>query len=154
MTLEELPLDAVDRAIVNRLQRGVAVSERPFAAIAAELALDETVLVKRLNALLAEGVLTRFGPMYNAERLGGAFTLAAMAVPEAQFDRVADLVNAYPEVAHNYRRDHELNMWFVLACDDPQRIAAVIAEIERDTGLAVIDLPKLEEFYVGLFFAV
>jgi DNA-binding Lrp family transcriptional regulator len=88
--------------------------------------------------------------MYHAERLGGALTLCAMPVPPADFERVAAQVNAFPEVAHNYAREHALNMWFVLATETPQRIAQVIAEIERLTDLPVYDMPKIEEFFVGL----
>lgn len=147
-------LDALDRRIVNRLQDGFPVSERPYAAVAAELGTDEATLIARLQALLDAGILSRFGPMYHAERLGGGLTLAAMAVAPADFERVAGQVNAFPEVAHNYARDHELNMWFVLATETPRRIAAVIREIERVTGYAVYNMPKKEEFFVGLKFTV
>lgn len=147
-------LDALDRRIVNRLQDGFPVSERPYAAVAAELGTDEATLIARLQALLDAGILSRFGPMYHAERLGGGLTLAAMAVAPADFERVAGQVNAFPEVAHNYARDHELNMWFVLATETPRRIAAVIREIERITGYAVYNMPKKEEFFVGLKFTV
>jgi len=147
-------LDTLDRRIVNRLQDGFPVSERPYAAVAAELGTDEATLIARLQALLDAGILSRFGPMYHAERLGGGLTLAAMAVAPADFERVAGQVNAFPEVAHNYARDHELNMWFVLATETPRRIAAVIREIERVTGYAVYNMPKKEEFFVGLKFTV
>jgi DNA-binding Lrp family transcriptional regulator len=145
-------MDAIDRRIVTALQDGIAVSERPFAAPAAALGLDENALIARIDALLAEGVLSRFGPMYHAERLGGALTLAAMSVPEERFETVAETVNAFPEVAHNYARDHELNMWFVIATERPERIAEVIAGIEAQTGLRVYDMPKTNEYFVGLRF--
>ena len=92
--------------------------------------------------------------MYHAEQLGGALTLAAMEVPTTDFDRIAEIVNSFPEVAHNYAREHRLNMWFVLATERPERIAAVIAEIERATGCRVYNMPKEEEFFVGLRFAL
>jgi DNA-binding Lrp family transcriptional regulator len=100
--------------------------------------------------LLTNGTLSRFGPMYHAERLGGALTLAAMQVPRARFEEVAAIVNALPEVAHNYARDHALNMWFVLATETPGRIDEVIVAIEQATQLRVYNFPKQEEFYVGL----
>ncbi len=145
-------MDAVDRRIVNGLQGGFPISARPFAEAAAKLELTEDVLIARLGRLLAEGRLSRFGPLYNAERLGGAVTLAAMAVPEAEFDRVAEAVNAHPEVAHNYARDHALNMWFVISTDRPQHIDETIEAIEEETGLTVYEMPKLEEFTIGLRF--
>lgn len=143
-------MDAIDRAIVNALQAGIAVGERPYAEAAARLGLPESELLSRLQLLLDTRVLSRFGPMYHAERLGGALTLAAMKVPADDFERVAAIVNGFPEVAHNYAREHAFSMWFVLATDDPARIGAVIAEIEQATGYTVYNLPKLEEFYVGL----
>lgn len=144
------PLDATDRKILNGLQGGFPICDRPYAAAAVELGLTEAELIARLERLLADRVLSRFGPMFNAEALGGAVTLAAMAVPAARFDDVAALVNDYPEVAHNYRRDHALNMWFVVATADPARIGAVLWEIAQRTGLQVIDLPKEEEFFLEL----
>jgi DNA-binding Lrp family transcriptional regulator len=143
-------MDEIDRAIVNRLQGGFPLVERPFAAAAAELGLEEEDLIARVRKLLEQRVLTRFGPMYQVERMGGAFSLAAMRVPPADFDRVAAIVNAFPEVAHNYEREHEYNMWFVLATERPEGIARAIARIERETGLPVVNLPKLREYFVGL----
>lgn len=147
---ENPDLEPVDRRIINRLQAGLPVVERPFAEVAGELALAEHELLERIEALLAAGYLTRFGPMYRAENLGGAVTLAAMAVPAGEVDAVAELLNAYPEVAHNYERDHRLNLWFVLAVTEPERIDKLVAELEEAAGYRVYNLPKLEEFYVGL----
>lgn len=143
-------LDAIDRAIVNRLQEGLPVVERPFLAVARELNLAEGELIERLVRLRGDNVLSRFGPMFNAEALGGGLTLAAMAVPEADFDRIAEMVNAFPEVAHNYRREHALNMWFVVAAESPDRVARVLDEIRAATGLEVFDMPKLREFHLDL----
>jgi DNA-binding Lrp family transcriptional regulator len=145
-------MDTLDRAIINQLQGGFPVSERPYAEAAAHLGTTEDELIRRIDAMLADGILSRFGPMYHAERLGGALTLAAMKVPAVDFERVAALVSGHAEVAHNYEREHELNMWFVLATETPERIDAVIAAIENETGLRVYNMPKREEFFVGLRF--
>ena len=143
-------LDAVDRRIVNALQGGFPVCPRPYEKAAQELGIAEAELIERLGRLKAVNAMSRFGPMYNAERAGGDVTLAALAVPVERFDEVAELVNAHREVAHNYAREHAFNMWFVVAADRPERIAEVIAEIEGETGLVVLALPKLEEFFIGL----
>lgn len=143
-------MDNIDKTIVNRLQQGFPICQSPYRQVAEELGVAEAELLQRLQALLAEGVLSRFGPMYHAEQMGGALTLAAMKVPEARFDEVADIVNAYPEVAHNYARTHSLNMWFVLATEHAERVQEVIDGIERDTGLRVYNMPKIKEFFVNL----
>jgi DNA-binding Lrp family transcriptional regulator len=145
-------MDAVDRRIINELQGGFPVSDRPYAEAAERLGIAEDDLIQRLKRLCDEGALSRFGPMFNAERLGGAVTLAAVKAPAADFERIAGLINAHPEVAHNYAREDALNMWFVIATETRERIAQVIAEIEAETGLRVYDMPKIEEFYVGLRF--
>ncbi len=143
-------MNELDRAIVNGLHGGFPVCERPYAEAAAQLGTDEATLIARLEALLADGTLTRFGPLFDAVELGGAFTLCAMRVPPADFERIAGIVNALPEVAHNYERTHRLNMWFVLATERPEGIAAAIARIEAATGLEVLDFPKLDEYFVEL----
>ena len=143
-------LDASDRRIIDALQGGFPVCERPFLAAATDLGLAEDELIARIDALLADGTLTRFGPLFDAEKLGGAFTLAAMQVPSADYERVAAAVNVLPEVAHNYARGHDLNMWFVLATETPEGIAAAIARIEAATGLSVYAFPKEREFFVEL----
>lgn len=146
------PLDSMDRAIINALQGGFPVCARPYARAAEELGIDEQDLIDRLGRLLQDGVLSRFGPMYHAERMGGALVLAAMAVPEADFDRVAGQVNSFPEIAHNYARNHALNMWFVIATETEAEAGQVVARIETATGLPVLPMPKEKEYYVGLRF--
>ena len=71
-------------------------------------------------------------------------------MPEADYERVAEQVNALPEVAHNYRREHALNMWFVLATETPEGIQATIERIEHSTGLKVYAFPKLKEYFVEM----
>lgn len=142
-------LDATDRRIVNALQGGFPLAERPFAEAGAALSLSEDDLIARLRRLVDSGFASRFGPLWNSEELGGAVCLAAIAVPPERFDEVTALVNAHPEVAHNYERSHKLNMWFVASSVDPARIAAVFAAIEAETGLKVWPMPKEEEFFVG-----
>jgi len=147
-------LSAIDRRIVDLMQGDFPICERPYAEMAIRLAISEEELLQRLENLLATKVLTRFGPMYQIERLGGAFTLAALAVPEARYEEVAALVNALPQVAHNYRREHALNMWFVLATETLAGIAEAIARIESDTGLTVNNFPKEQEYFVEMKLAV
>jgi DNA-binding Lrp family transcriptional regulator len=147
-------MDALDRRLINELQGGFPVCEYPFREVAQHLDSTESELITRLGCMLEDGLLTRFGPMFHAEHLGGAVSLCAMRVPPERFEAVAAQVNAFPEVAHNYQRDHEVNMWFVLATETPQALEATLKRIEAETGLEVFNLPKLEEFYVGLHFHV
>jgi len=143
-------MDETDRAIVNALQGGFPVCDEPYAAVARTLGIGEQELIDRLRGLLERGVLARFGPLYQVERMGGSFVLAALSAPDEDFDRLADLVNAFPEVAHNYRREHRLNMWFVLATETPDGQQEAITRIERETGYPVFNMPKIREYFVEL----
>jgi len=147
-------MDEIDRKIINQLQRGFPICEQPYQEAAESIGISESELIQRIEALLKDKTLTRFGPMYQIEKAGGAFTLAAMKIPEDVFDKVAEQVNQFPEIAHNYERTHELNMWFVLGTESPEEIASVIKNIEEATGYKVYNMPKLEEYFVGLFFKV
>lgn len=145
-----MALDEIDKRLINALQGDFPLVREPYRQVAEALGLSETELLRRLDALLEQRVLTRFGPMFQIERAGGAFVLAAMRVPEADFERVAAQVNAFSEVAHNYRREHALNMWFVLATATPQGISETIAAIEAATGLPVFAFPKEREYFVEM----
>jgi DNA-binding Lrp family transcriptional regulator len=143
-------MDALDRLVVDTLQDAFPVCERPFLAVAERLGLTEDDLIARVDRLLADGTLTRFGPLFNADLLGGEFTLCAMEVPRAALAEVAQRVNALAAVAHNYERDHPLNMWFILATESAVATARAIAEIERAAGLPVHVFPKEREYFVDL----
>lgn len=143
-------MDALDRAIINQLQGGFPLCERPYAAVAEQLGSSEDEVLARVERLLRDKVLTRFGPMFHAERLGGGLSLVAMKIPPGDFERVAEIVNAMPEVAHNYAREHALNMWFVLATETPEGQREALDRIERETGFPVYAMPKIREYFVEL----
>lgn len=145
-----MQLDAIDRSLLNRMQADLPLVSAPFAAVAAELGLDEDEVLARLRTMQASGVISRVGPMYRVEGMGGGVTLMAMAVPPDRFAAVADTLNALPEVAHNYEREHVLNMWFVVAAETPDAVAATVARIEAATGLEVHTFPKEREYFLAL----
>jgi len=147
-------MDVIDRAIINQLQGGFPICDHPYQVMADQFGIEEADLIRRLEQMLDKKQLSRFGPMYHAERLGGGLSLCAMSIPEDEFEQVVAQVNAFPEVAHNYARNHKLNMWFVLATETPERIDSVLEEIEQTTGYHVYNMPKQHEFYVGLKFEV
>ncbi|TKX77785.1 Lrp/AsnC family transcriptional regulator [Halorubrum sp. SD626R] len=161
-------LTTLDRGIINAFQGGFPVTERPFEPAAAALrerGVDVTgaELCERVRDLDAEGILSRFGALVNAEAIGGAASLVAMHAPEERYEAVAETVNEFTAVAHNYEREHpHLNMWFVVSVadhpdpdkDGSDRVEEVLAEIEAATGQETYNLPKLREFHVGAKFLV
>ena len=154
ITHSQAKLNPLETSIVNQLQGGFPLSSHPYAAAASTLGCSETALRQGLDGLLQRQVLTRFGPLYQIERMGGCFVLAALAVPPARFDEVAAAVNSLPAVAHNYQRTHKLNMWFVLAAASQAGISAACSAIELLTGLTVHAFPKQREYFVGMRFTV
>ncbi len=143
-------MDELDRALINALQGGFPLCERPYAEVAARVDSDEETVIARIGGLLERGLLSRFGPMYHAEQMGGALSLAAMQIPPEEYARVSGIVNSQPEVAHNYERNHRLNMWFVLATETPAAQQQTITRIERETGHPVYNMPKIREYFVEL----
>ncbi|MUW15116.1 Lrp/AsnC family transcriptional regulator [Halorubrum sp. CBA1125] len=161
-------LTTLDRAIINAFQGGFPVVERPFDPAAAALRdrgveVTGTELCERVRELDEAGILSRFGALVNAEEIGGAASLVAMHAPEDRYEEIAETVNGFTEVAHNYEREHpHLNMWFVVSVadhpdpdkDGSDRIEEVLAEIEAVTGQETYNLPKQREFHVGAKFLV
>jgi DNA-binding Lrp family transcriptional regulator len=148
----QVQIDDTDRLLLNNLQGGFPVTHRPFAVVAASLGLTEDDVLARLRRLVETGALSRFGTILNAPQLGGQRTLAAMRVPADRYDEVAAYINALDTISHNYERTHDFNMWFVISSEDEADIARTIAQIERDIGLDVINLPTLEEYFVDIRF--
>jgi DNA-binding Lrp family transcriptional regulator len=151
-THSPVALDSTDRRLINLLQRGIPLTPRPYLEAARAIGTTEEDVIRRLRRLLDEGGLTRLGAILNAPQLGGERTLAAVAAPPERLDEVIAAINRHPEISHNYERDHHYNLWFVISSEDPQAVQRVISEIERDTGLDVLNLPTLEEYRVEFYY--
>lgn len=143
--------DALDRRIINALQRGLPLTPRPYADAAEALEIDEATLLARLRALLDAGILTRFGPLFQIERAGGRFVLCACHAPEDRLEAVIDAINSHPEVAHHYARTHHLNLWFVLAVRRVEDVGPALQRIGRDAGVEILPFPKEREYFVNLY---
>ncbi len=146
-------IDATDAALIDDYQSGFPVRERPFAHVAEELGIDEAETLDRTRALRDASVFRRFGAVLNPPVIGSS-TLAAVSAPDSEFDAVAKTINGYRQVNHNYRRDHEWNMWFVVTAASRDRRDAILAEIETDTGYDVLNLPMHTDYYIDLEFPV
>lgn len=144
-------MDAADLDLLNRFQRDFPLVSRPFRRIARVLDRTENDVLAALRRLWGAGQISRVGAVFAARRLG-ASTLAALAVPPDRLETVAGWINEYPEVNHNYQREHPFNLWFVVTAASPARLRAVLADIERKAGSPVLDLPLLESFHIDLGF--
>ncbi len=137
--------------LLNEFQRDFPLQVQPFAEIARVLATDERTVITTLARLRESGVVSRIGAVFAPRRIG-ASTLAALAAPEGQLERIADLVSAHAEVNHNYQREHYYNLWFVVAAQDQQMLDATLRQIESETGCSVLRLPLVDEFHIDLGF--
>ena len=145
-------LDANDRRLLNDLQGSLPLTSHPFLDIGERLGMPESEVVERVRRLLAEGALNRLGPVLNVTALGGARTLAAMRVPPERLEEVAGIVNSFDAISHNYEREHVFNLWFVVSSEEPAEVDRVLRDIEKKTGLPVMQLPAVEEYFVGVKF--
>ncbi|TXI74915.1 MAG: Lrp/AsnC family transcriptional regulator [Dokdonella sp.] len=145
--------DALDFRLLNDFQRDFPLCPAPYAEVAACLGVAESVVLRLLEALRREGKVARVGAVFAPKRIG-ASTLAAMAVPPERLATVADVVNRFPEVNHNYEREHRFNLWFVVTAGSEGRLQAALGAIERATGLPVLRLPLLQEYHIDLGFAL
>jgi len=146
-------VDDVDAQLIDGFQSGFPVVERPFDRVGESLGVDGDEALDRVKRLSEAGIFRRFGAVLNPPVVGSS-TLAAVRAPADRFDDVAAQVNGYRQVNHNYARDHEWNMWFVVTAGSRDRRDAVIAEIEAQTGLDVLVLPMLTDYYIDLEFPV
>ncbi|MBK3749606.1 Lrp/AsnC family transcriptional regulator [Stutzerimonas balearica] len=144
-------LDALSRRLIDRFQHGMPLCAEPYRAMAEALGCSEDEVLACLEQLQAGGGLSRVGPVFEHSR-AGASTLVALAVPTERLEQVAERINRFPEVNHNYLREHRYNLWFVLTGPDRTHLDRVLAEIEADTGLVPLDLPMQSAYRIDLGF--
>ena len=137
--------------LLNEFQRDFPLCPAPFAELAVRLGVSEKLVLAELEKLRREGKISRVGAVFAPKRIG-ASTLAAMAVPPEQLAAVAATVNRFPEVNHNYEREHRYNLWFVVTAASEGRLQATLGAIEKAAGCPLLSLPLLEEFHIDLGF--
>ncbi len=141
----------LEQQLLNDFQHGLPLSPTPYADIAEKLGVYESTVIENLQRLQTEGVISRVGAVFRPNRVGVS-TLAAMAVPEQELETIADIVSSFDEVNHNYERDHQFNLWFVVVATDDESLQSTLAEIEKRSGYKVMDLPMMEDYFIDLGF--
>lgn len=146
-------MSSLDQQLINEYQKGLPVTSRPYLDMAKRLNVTEKEVIESLDRLSKAGVLSRVGPVFNHKK-AGASVLAAMAVPEDQMQAIAEVVNAFDGVNHNYAREHEFNLWFVVTAPDHAQLDITISEIEQESGYPVMSLPMVKSYYIDLGFKI
>ncbi|TDT40254.1 AsnC family transcriptional regulator [Halospina denitrificans] len=148
-----MQLDATDRRLIDLYQRRMPVTSRPFLRMGEELGLSEQEVINRLEALQAHQIISRVGPVFEHSR-AGASLLAAVAAPQHEIDQVADRINHFPGINHNYAREHTFNLWFVMTAPDERTLATRLDELEETLALPVLRLPMIEAYHIDLAFNI
>lgn len=144
-------LTPLERRLLDEYQRDLPLTERPFATMAEQLGCSEAEIIASLQGLRQRGLLSRVGAVLGA-RPPGASVLAALCVPETRLEQVAELVNGYEEVNHNYAREHVYNLWFVVVAADSARLREVLDDIAARSGLSLLELPLERAYHIDLGF--
>ncbi|WP_130470883.1 Lrp/AsnC family transcriptional regulator [Candidatus Magnetaquicoccus inordinatus] len=144
-------LTPLDMRLLNEFQHHFPLVSQPYQEMAERLGISEEELLSRLQSLQNRGIISRVGAVLRTGQVGVS-TLAAMQIPAADLERIASLVNSFPEVNHNYERDHAINLWFVLTAESPQRLQSVIDRIETESGFSVYVMPMIKPFHIDLGF--
>jgi DNA-binding Lrp family transcriptional regulator len=144
-------MQALRSRLLNDFQRNFPLDPAPFARIARSLDTTAETVLATLKELQARGAVSRVGPVFRPNTVG-ASTLAAMAVPLQRLEAVAAIVSAYPQVNHNYEREHRFNLWFVVTAENPLALQETLNEIQDSTDCAVLSLPLLRDYHIDLGF--
>ena len=146
-----MELSEQDRLLLNQVQQDFPLHPEPFKVLADQLGMPEEEILERLQLFEQQNAISRFGAVFNHHQ-AGASTLAALAVPEEEIEQVAEFVNAFAEVNHNYEREHEFNLWFVVNAPDQQGVEQVLNKISAAYPYALLDLPMVKGYHIDLGF--
>ncbi len=146
-------LDSVDKFIINMFQDNFPVTPRPYKQIAEQCSITEAEVIKRLNRLKKNKILSRIGAIITPNTIGVS-TLCAMAVANTEIDKIAQIINSFDEVNHNYQRSHEFNLWFVITAQNQQHLSKTLDSISQKSGLKVLSLPLEAAYYLNLGFEI
>jgi DNA-binding Lrp family transcriptional regulator len=149
-------VDDLDLRILDVLQKDIPLVPRPWEAVAACLGIPEEVFLNRLERLSREGILRGISPIIESRPMGiTAATLIALPVPKEHIREVADIISRYPEVSHNFQRDHQYSLWFTLSAKDEIALQEVLQDILERTGFSrdeILDLPTVTKIKIDVRF--
>lgn len=145
--------DEIDLKLMNLMQEGIPLTEKPFETMGEEIGISGSEALERARKLYAEDRFRRIGPSIAPRKVGYTSTLVAARVPAEHFDSTVAYINRYPHITHNYERDHYYNVWFTVIAEGEGEIDRILNEIRANTGAEeVLDLPATHLFKIKVKF--
>lgn len=145
-------MDNHDKEILDIIQSDFPLCSRPYEEVGRRVGLTEAETLARVRALKETGLIRRMGANFQSKKLGWQSTLCAASVPEEKMDEFVAEVNRHDGVTHNYLRENEFNVWFALIAPDMDAVEAILDEIEKKTGIKILNLPASKMFKIKVDF--
>ncbi len=147
----ETSYTSLEQTLLNDFQHNFPMTAQPFNDIAERLGVELDQVLDVYKKLEANGTISRIGPVIKPNIIGSSL-LAALSVPEDRLFEVANMVNNYAEVNHNYERENEFNLWFVITAKDKTRLEFILDEIQNETACPLLRLPLEDAYHIDLGF--
>ncbi|HEX8742607.1 MAG TPA: hypothetical protein VF712_05700, partial [Thermoleophilaceae bacterium] len=148
-----VPLDDLDRQLLNLLQGRFPLEPRPFLRVAELAGTGEDEVIARTQRLLDERIIRQVTPIFDTRALGYKSMLVAAKIDPEHPHRAAKVVNAHPGVSHNYLRNHEFNLWFTIATEPDSELGleGTLEVLAAEAGAeSVRMLPTLKLFKIRM----
>ncbi len=145
-----MSLTETERKLLTAAQQGIALTAEPFAELGKEFGLSAEEVVDKFKSLEEKGIIRRFGGVISSKKLGWQSILLAAKIPEEEIYEVVEVLNKHQGVTHNYRRNHDFNLWFTLSVSPEKDLQAEISSLEEETGYNFMQLPKLKQYKLGV----
>jgi siroheme decarboxylase len=143
--------DEVSRRLLDLVQEDFPIDPRPYAVLGERMGITEAEVIERFREARAAGVVRQLCAIYDTKALGYSSALVAMRVAPGRLRAAAEVVNAHPGVSHNYRRNHDFNMWFTVAMPPGHDLDAVIQRLhELSCAESTRPMPTLRLFKIGV----
>ena len=148
-------MDLIDKELLNFIQKKFPISSRPYRDIGEILGISEKEVIGRVTNLKEKNMIRRIGGIFNPKALGYRSTLVALEVEGDSLEEVASRINIYPEVTHNYQRNHRYNLWFTIIAESDDGIEDIIASVHKLPGVkGYMNLPASRMFKIATYFSL
>lgn len=148
-------MDEIDKKILNILQKEFPLEEQPFLIVGRRCGISENETIRRVQKMKKEGIIRRIGAVFDGAKLGRVSTLCAARVPEDKIQNFVRIVNANKNVTHNYKRNHEYNIWFTISAANTGELETFLENVKNKTGITdILDMRAVKTFKINASFNV